>query len=157
MRVYTYTHRGWAHRQRVSTTFLAQTKFSQMFLVLLMRCPTVVEAHCYKCLGRLVLCTHQRGETHINNTYRSTTLAVVQLHSAHRILYDFSPRSSASALVAQLGLNNLSQRKTKPAWFAKPCKALLRSVHRLDCWKQFSRSPYSLTPHIIHKNWQVFH
>ena len=76
----------------------------------LKECPAAVQTHCYKGLVRpvleyacVVLGPHQQ--------HLESTLEMVQQWSAHCILDDFNPTSSASALVAQLQLENLLQSK----------------------------------------------
>jgi hypothetical protein len=73
-------------------------------------CPTAVQSHCFKGLVRPVL----EFASPVWDPFQqglSDALELVQRRAARRILHDFSPRTSASALVRQLDLQTLSERR----------------------------------------------
>ena len=73
-------------------------------------CPTSVQTYCYKALARPTLeYSSPVWDPHQKNHYES--LEMVQRRAARRITRDFSRDSSATALVASLGLPTLIQRR----------------------------------------------
>ena len=74
-------------------------------------CPTDVQTHCYKSLVRPVL-EYTAVVCDPHQQHLKSSLEMVQRRSDRRILHDFSCTSSASALVAQLQLENLQSRRT---------------------------------------------
>ena len=70
-------------------------------------CPdTLLQRLCASRARVLICCVGTPSAT------SESTLEMVQRRSARRILHDFSPTSSASALVAQLQRDNLQSRST---------------------------------------------
>jgi hypothetical protein len=74
-------------------------------------CPTTVQSRCFKGLLRPVL----EYASLVWDPFQqnlSDALELVQHRVARRILHEFSPRTSASALVRQLDLQTLSERRS---------------------------------------------
>ena len=74
-------------------------------------CCTAVQRHCYKGPVRPVL-EYASVVWDPHQQHLKSTLEMVQRRSAYCILRDFSPMSSASALVAQLQLDNMQSWRT---------------------------------------------
>ncbi|KAL8587797.1 hypothetical protein ACOMHN_021015 [Nucella lapillus] len=73
-------------------------------------CPPEIQTHCYKGLVRPVL----EYASPVWDPYQKDLkkcLELVQRRAARRILHDFSPKSSATALVRKLGLQTLKDRR----------------------------------------------
>ncbi|KAL8599837.1 hypothetical protein ACOMHN_038410 [Nucella lapillus] len=73
-------------------------------------CPPVIQTHCYKGLVRPVL-EYASPVWDPYQKYLKKCLELVQRRAARRILHDFSPKSSATALVRKLGLQTLKDRR----------------------------------------------
>ena len=92
-------------------------------------CPHQVQAKCYKTLVRPVL-EYSSSVWDPSQQCLITNLEMVQRRAARRILHDFQPTTSASALVAKLELDPLSLRRksTKATMLYKITNSLVDST-----------------------------
>jgi len=74
-------------------------------------CNTSVQTHCYKAMARPIM-EYASIVWDPNQENLKSTLEMVQRRAARRILHDFRPTTSATAMVERLNLDPLQSRRT---------------------------------------------
>ena len=90
----------------------ARTNQTSAFIYRNLRgCPVSAHTHCYKSLARPLL-EYASTVWDPHQTNHINSLEMVQRRAARRIVGDFSPKSSATAIVSSLNLQPLQQRRS---------------------------------------------